>query len=97
MSGGAFNYKEYWLGDWARQIEPENPLLAEQMRDMCELLGRYDYYLCDDIGKKEIEKAWTKYRDKWIEMDTERIETMMFEKCLEMVDSMIKGYRKDEE
>ena len=97
MSGGAFDYNQYWLDDWAKQIEPENPLLAEQMRDMCKLLNRYDYYLCGDIGEEEIEKAWTKYRDKWIKMDTERIETMMFEKCLEMVDSMIKGYRKDEE
>lgn len=94
MSGGAFDHRQYLLEDWAREIEPENPLLAKQMYDLHKLLDRYDYYLSGDTGEEEIEKAWVKYRDKWIEMDTASIEEVMFEKCLEMVQSMINGYRK---
>ena len=83
--------------DWARIIERENPLLAEQMRDLGELLGRYDYYLAGDIGEDSIQKAWEKYRTKWIEIDTEKVEQVMFEKCLDLVDGMIKGFTKHED
>lgn len=97
MSGGSltdYNHNLYLLNDWADKIEAENPLLAEQMRDMAYLLGRYDYYMSGDIGENGIQKAWGEYRDKWIEMDTDEVKKLMFEKCLDMVNSILKGYRK---
>lgn len=96
MSGGAFDYKHFMLWDWADIIEKQNPLLATQMRDLAELLNEYDLYICGDTGDERVESAWTKYRDKWIEMDTASIEEMMFERCLETLHGMIKGYRKDD-
>ena len=99
-SGGALTEYTHNLSDikdWARQIERHNPLLAQQLDDMCDLLYRYDYYLSGDIGEDDIQKAWKKYCDKWINIDTEKVEQVMFEKCLDLVDRMIKGYAKNED
>lgn len=95
MSGGALTdyggSSLYAMEDWAMRLEKDNPLLAEQMRDMAKLLGRYDYYLSGDIGEEAIEKAWTAYRDKWLGMDPEELRRIMFGKCMDLVDSMIRG------
>lgn len=96
MSGGGLT--DRWGGlypmlDWARTLDRYNPLLAEQLRDMYELLNRYDYYLAGDIGADDIKKAWDKYHNKWIKIDTE----VMFERCLETLHEMINGHRKDEQ
>ena len=99
-SGGALTEYTHNLSDikdWARQIERHNPLLAQQLDDMYDLLDRYDYYLSGDIGEDGIQKAWKKYCDKWINIDTEKVEQVMFEKCLDLVDRMIKGYAKNED
>ena len=95
MSGGGltgYEHDLYRLCDWANAVEKDNPLLAEQMRDMANLLGRYDYYLAGDIGNDAISKAWETYRSKWIQMDTEKVRQVLFEKCMDLVDSTIKGY-----
>lgn len=100
MSGGAltdYRHNLYQMDEWADKIERENPLLADQMRDMCKLLGRYDYYLSGDIGEDDIEKAWNEYREKWINIDTQAVEETMYNKCLDMVHSMVKGYTHHEE
>ena len=101
MSGGVLtDYGSSSLSDmddWAKMIEKDNPLLAEQMRDMCKLLGRYDCYLSGDIGEDDIEKAWSEYREKWIDIDTQAVEETMYEKCLDMVHSMVKGYTHHDE
>ena len=99
MSGGAFDYKEWYLGEWAQQIEQENPLLAEQLRDLHKLMGRYDYYLSGDIGKDGIQKAWEEYTAKWFHMDNEKVRQIMFEKCLGLCETVLKGYLdgKDEQ
>ena len=95
MSGGALTdygvNSLYSITNWAREIERENPLLAQQLRDLFDLLHAYDYYLSGDYGKVEIEKAWTKYREKWIKMDTDQVVQILFDKCLEMVDGAVKG------
>lgn len=99
MSGGAltdYHHDLFRMGEWAQVIERENPLLAEQMKDMCKLLGRYDYYLSGDIGEDSIEKAWSEYRDKWIGMDSTSAEHMMCDICIEIVRDMVRGYRKDD-
>lgn len=100
MSGGSltdYEHDLFRMDDWAKKLETVNPLLADQMRDMMMLLDRYDYYLSGDIGEDGISKAWEAYRVKWIDIDTEKIEKIMFEKCVEMIDSMIKGYRGNED
>ena len=96
MSGGVLEYTSH-IYDWVREIEKDNPLLAEQMRDLSTLLGRYDYYLAGDIGDEAISKAWETYRDKWIKMDTEKVRQVLFEKCMNLVDSTIKGYSEHSE
>lgn len=92
MSGGEWDYKQWWIGQIANRIEHINPVLAEQMHDLHKLIDRYDYYICGDIGEDSIQKAWTEYRTKWINVDTEHVETLMFEKCLELVNSVVTGH-----
>ena len=68
MSGGALTNCEhnlFVLGDWADRVEAENPLLAEHMRDLYDLLYKYDYYMSGDIGKDEVFKAWEAFHTKW--------------------------------
>ena len=92
MSGGEWDYKQWVIEDIADRLKHINPVLAEQMHDLHKLIDRYDHYICGDCGDEAIEKAWTEYREKWINIDTEQIETMMFERCLELVNSVIKGH-----
>ena len=93
MSGGAFDYNHFWLEDWAKLVEPENPLLAEQMRDLCELLGSYDYYLSGDTEGEEIEKAWIKYRNKWIDAPVDHVGKKMEDIYLEIANRIVYGHR----
>ena len=92
MSGGEWDYKQWWIGEIANRLEHINPILAEQIHDLHKLVDRYDYYICGDIGKDSIQKAWTEYREKWINIDTERIEKMMLEKCRTLIHSVITGH-----
>lgn len=95
MSGGVLTDYQYNLGEllsWADGVERDNPLLADQLRDIHTLLGRYDYYLSGDIGEDGIQKAWSEYRKKWLDIDTEHVEKVLFEKCLDLVHSTIKGH-----
>lgn len=97
MSGGHLTdhgtYSLYALEEWAMGVERENILLASMLRDLRVLLDRYDYYLSDDIGEESIEKSWGTFRDKWLNIDSDSITELLFEKCLEMVDGAIKGYK----
>lgn len=75
MSGGAlteYTYGTYVLDDWAEKMESENVILAQQMRDMRELLDAYDYYMSGDTSAEDAEEAWVRYRRKWMDfpMDT---------------------------
>ena len=57
MSGGVltdYHHNLYLLEQWAGRIEPQNPLLAEQLYDLHKLLERYDCFLSDDIGEGRI-------------------------------------------
>ena len=92
MSGGEWDYKQWWIGEIANRLEHINPILAEQMHDLHKLVDRYDYYICGDCGEESIQKSWTEYRDKWINIDTEHVEEMLFEKCLELVHSVVAGH-----
>lgn len=98
MSGGHLTDYRHNLGDmldWARGVEKDNPLFAEQLRDVYKLLDRYDYYLSGDIGKDGIRKAWEEYTAKWSHMDNEKVRQIMFEKCMNLCETVIKGYNDD--
>lgn len=97
MSGGDLtDYKHnlYDLMMWANKVEGENPLLAEQMRDLYRLLDRYDYYLSADIGKEDMQKAWSEYREKWMACDTDMVKAFLMKECEALVDSVVKGWRR---
>ena len=92
MSGGEWDYKQWVIEDIASRLERINPILSEQMYDLHKLIDRYDYYICGDCGEESIQKAWAEYRDKWINIDTERIEKIMLEKCRTLICSVITGH-----
>lgn len=94
MSGGHltdYYHDLHRLDEWADKLQPENCLLAEMMIDLHTLLCRYDYYLSGDTGDDVICMAWSKFRDKWLNIDTDQVTELLFEKCLEMVNGAIKG------
>lgn len=69
MSGGAltdYRHNLYQLKEWACRIRPENPLLAEMMNDLYDLLGEYDMYISGDAGRDPVGRAWDGFRGKWM-------------------------------
>ena len=97
MSGGGLsdwdeNSRLYIMDDWIRHVKPENPTLADMMADMKKLLEAYDYYIAGDSGAERVEKAWTKFADKWLSHDLEKLKLIVMERCREIVESLIKGY-----
>ena len=61
MSGGAltdYRHNLYQLEEWACRVRSENPLLAEMMNDLYDLLDEYDMYLSGDSDKDSVGKAW---------------------------------------
>lgn len=96
MSGGALTdyggSSIYTLRQWAREIEIENPLLAEMLRDQYDLLVAYDYYLSGDSGHDRVEKAWKEFSEKWLSKDPEVLGELIMRRCERLVESTIKGY-----
>lgn len=78
---------------WADEIERENPLLAEQLKDLYILLNKYDDYLSEDVGRDNVQDVWRKYKNKWINADEEELKKYMMKECERHVDTMIKGWR----
>jgi hypothetical protein len=69
MSGGVLTdycHNLHYLKEWAERLQDLNGVLAEQMRDMYELLEKYDLFLSDDLGPLELSEAWTEYYNKWV-------------------------------
>lgn len=66
MSGGEWDYKQWWITEIANSLKHINPVLADQLYDLHKLVDRYDYYICGDIGEDSIQKAWQEYREKWM-------------------------------
>ena len=82
----------YLIKDWANKVKMENPVLADMMEDMYEVLHSYDYYLAGDYGEDDVEKAWTKFADKWLSKDLEKLRPIIMKRCTEIIDSVIKGH-----
>lgn len=97
MSGGVltdYRHNLYLLKEWAKRIEPQNPLLAEQLCDLHKLLGRYDYFLSDDIGEEGIQEAWAEYRDKWLGIGTDKLREMVIAEAKARVDDYIQSVER---
>ncbi len=96
MSGGALTdystYPTFYMQEWAKRVELENPLLAGLLRDEMRLLDAYDYYMSGDTSEESIGKAWKEFSDRWLgNLDA------VTEDVLERVLSSIKaGYRAEE-
>lgn len=93
MSGGHLEFV-YYLAEWARELESVNPLLASMLRDLDKLMHTYDYYLAGDCLEERVAAAWKEYREKWLEIDTDHVEALLFEKCLDLVHSAVSGVRE---
>ena len=39
-----------------------------------------------------MEKAWTKFADKWLSKDLEKLRPIVMKRCTEIIDSLIKGH-----
>lgn len=94
MSGGYLTDHEYdlcRLKNWAQKIEQENVILAEMLRDLYDLLGRYDYYMSGDINVEDVKKAWCRFRDKWIAFNRDEIEKIIKDKCQKIVTGAFDG------
>ena len=97
MSGGVltdYRHNLYLLKEWAGRIESQNPLLAEQLCDLYELLGKYDYFLSADIGEERIQEAWAEYRDKWLGIGSDRLREMVIAEAKARVDDYIQSVER---
>ena len=96
MSGGTLTddgYRPlYSLLEWARQLEPENPLLAEMLRDEYAMLEKYDYYMSGDSSKEGVEKVWAEFSERWLKGDLDAIAEDVLKRVLE---SMRTGHREE--
>ena len=82
----------YLIKDWANKVKMENPVLANMMEDMYDVLHSYDYYLAGDYGEDDVEKAWKKFSDKWLSKDLEKLRPIVMKRCTEIIDSVFKGH-----
>lgn len=82
----------YLIKDWANKVKMENPVLANMMEDMYDVLHSYDYYLAGDYGEDDVEKAWKKFSDKWLSKDLEKLRPIVMKRCTEIIDSAFKGH-----
>ena len=89
MSGGTLTDSGcsplYYILDWAKCIEPENPLLAEMLRDEYVMLEKYDYYMSGDSSKESAEKVWDEFSERWLKGNlNEAVETVLRRMALSM-------------
>ena len=85
----------YLIKDWANNVKMENPVLADMMEDMYEVLHSYDYYLAGDYGEEKVEKEWKKFADKWLSKDLEKLRPIIMERCIEIIDSVLSGHVRE--
>lgn len=86
----------YMFEDWARIIRPHNPLLADVMFDMYEVIRAYDYWLAGDTGEDSVEKAWKLFRDKWVDVDDDVIVDILTERMVKLIESIEKGHQGEQ-
>lgn len=93
--GGVSDVGIYMFEDWARVIRPHNPLLAEMMFDMYEVIRAYDYWLAGDSGTDRVSKVWGEFRDKWLKEDTPQIEESLRQAMEDIIRSWKTGSMRE--
>ena len=67
MSGGHFNYADSRLYEWSQQVRRDgNPLLADLLHDLEDLLHEYDWWQSGDTGREKWLNAWESWQKKWM-------------------------------
>lgn len=68
MSGGHFDcdYDYFKMHDWAKRIQQDgNPLFADLLRDVGNLLHSYDWWKSGDTSREDWLKDWKAFLNKW--------------------------------
>ena len=67
MSGGHFDYMDRRLYEWSSQVRMDgNPLLADLLHDLGDLLHEYDWWKAGDTGREKWLNAWDAWKKKWM-------------------------------
>ena len=67
MSGGHFDYADSRLYEWSAKVRRDgNPLLADLLHDIGDLLHEYDWWQSGDTGREEWLGAWNGWQEKWM-------------------------------
>ena len=67
MSGGHFDYMDRRLYEWSSQVRMDgNPLLADLLHDLGDLLHEYDWWKSGDTGREKWLNAWDAWKKKWM-------------------------------
>ena len=68
MSGGHFDYDDSRLYEWSRQVRIDgNPLLADLLHDIGDLLHAYDWWKSGDSSRDDWLVAWEFWKKKWMD------------------------------
>ena len=74
MSGGHFDYVDKKLYNRSEQVRQDgNPLLAELLHDLGDLLHEYDWWISGDTGRERWLEAWTNWQNKWMNGDSSEL------------------------
>lgn len=102
MSGGVltdYDHNLYHLKEWAKRVREVNPVLAEQMMDLYQLLDAYDLFMSGDRNEEDIEEAWKAYRTKWLAIRpaemVEYVTTRAKDEAIAYIDSFKTGHRDE--
>jgi len=91
MSGGYLeNY--YSLKEWASDVKNDNPMLQDLLKDLYEVLYRYDYYRCGDSSKEDYLKEWGTFSNKWLtgeQFKPERLKELLLADCERKIENVL--------
>lgn len=70
MSGGHFDYRNEDMYDWEKKVrEDGNPLFANLLHDVADLLHEYDWWMSGDTPRDKWLEAWARWKEKWMKGD----------------------------
>lgn len=95
MSGGTLTddccYPIFYIEEWAKRVEAENPMFAKLLREESVLLYAYDDYMSGDISKERIEKAWKEFSKRWFG----NVDAIAEDVLKRVLESMRTGHREE--
>ena len=84
------------LTGWGRIVGQHNPTLQILMADLYNVLTAYDYWLAGDTGEDSVEKAWKRFRGKWIDVDTDVVTDILTERMVKLIGSFELGHQGEQ-